>query len=293
MENAGNTASKTRRAALHAFTACTLVLASGCASLSGVRLVSPEDAIVYQPAGGWEGEIETPGLVKHDVAIPTEDGLTLHGWYCPVEDPRAVVLFAHGNAGAVPGRWPRLRWLTERLGVSVLAFDYRGYGRSEGKPSEAGLIADARAARAKLAELAGTAEGEIVLYGRSLGGGVMTQLAADDGARGVILESTFTSLPELANYKLPLTPPGRIMRNRYDSLSALPRYQGPLLMAHGDADRLIPIEMGQQLYEAANQPKQFLAIPGASHNWTPTLEYTATVDQFLSALPPRGATSSD
>jgi len=261
------------------------LLASGCASLTGMRLVSPEDALVYQPSGGWEGQIDTPGLNKQDVEIQTADGLALHGWYCPVEQPRAVLLFAHGNAGAVPDRWPRLRWLTERLGVSVLAFDYRGYGRSEGRPSEAGLIADARAARLKLAELAEVNQAEIVLYGRSLGGGVMAQLAAEEGARGLILESTFTSLPALANHKFPLSPPGRIMRNRFESIHALPRYQGPLLMAHGDADTLIPLEMGRALYRVANEPKQFHSIPDAGHNWTPTPAYTESLDRFIASLP--------
>lgn len=256
----------------------------GCASIPSIRLTSPENALIYQPSGDWVGDYETPGLVKHDVYFESEDGTQLHGWYCPVENPRAVVLFAHGNAGAVPHRWSRLRWLTEQLGVSVLAFDYRGFGRSEGKPSEEGLIADARAARAELAKLASVSEKEIVLYGRSLGGGVMVQLAADDGAQALILESTFTSLPEVANHKLPLTPPGLLMHNRYPSLARLPDYHGPLLIAHGDADKLIPLRMGGELYEAANDPKELHVIPGAGHNWTPTLEYTASLDQFLSKL---------
>jgi len=175
---------------------------------------------------------------------------------------------------------------TEQLGVTVMIFDYRGYGRSEGVPSEKGLLADARAARAWLAARTGVREQDIVLYGRSLGGGVMVDLAASDGARALILESTFTSLPDVANDAFPLTPVGLLMKNRFRSITKIGHYHGPLWIAHGDADKVIPFSHGKRLFEAANEPKRFIPIDGAGHNWVPTRAYLRELDQYLAGLTP-------
>lgn len=251
---------------------------AGCATFKNSGVAALEDRIVYQPSD--EAESWNPqGLVKEDVTIQTADGVKLHGWYCPVENPRTIVLYAHGNGGNLANRAPFYRLLTERLGVSVLAFDYRGYGKSEGEPSEEGLLADARAARKFLAERAGVAEQEIILYGQSLGGGVMVDLAAKDGARGLILESTFSSLSAVANHKYPLT--GTLLQDKYDSVAKIGAYQGPTLIAHGESDRVVPIKQAKQLYAAANEPKWFLPIPDAGHNWTPTFQYVSALDEFF------------
>ena len=194
----------------------------------------------------------------------------------------------HGNAGNITYLWPDLRFLTEGLQVSVFAFDYRGYGRSDGVPSESGLLDDARAARRWLAHRTGVAEREIVLLGRSLGGAVAVDLAAADGARGLILESTFTSLPAVANDALPLWP-GMLMLNRYNSLKKIGNYAGPLLIAHGDADEVVPFAHGEQLVAAANEPKRFVRISRGDHNWVPPQYYEQELQQFLDALPPVGA----
>ena len=124
------------------------------------------------------------------------------------------------------------------------------------------------------------------LLGRSLGGGVAVQLAADDGARGLILASTFTSLPDVGAEHAPLLAPKLIMRNRFDSITRIPEYDGPLLMSHGDADELIPFEQGRQLFEAATGPKRFIRIPDAGHNDPQTEAYREAFDQFLTDLPP-------
>jgi fermentation-respiration switch protein FrsA (DUF1100 family) len=110
-------------------------------------------------------------------------------------------------------------------------------------------------------------------------------LAARDGARGLILESTFTSLADVANHKFPLTPPGRILKNKFASIDKISRYHGPLLAVHGERDSLIPFAQGQKLFATANQPKSFVAIPDADHNWKPTLEVIEAIDGFLRALP--------
>ena len=156
--------------------------------------------------------------------------------------------------------------LYDRFGLSVMTFDYRGYGRSEGSPDEAGILQDARAARAWLAAREGIPESEIVLMGRSLGGGVMVDLAA--------AETT------------PWIPAKLLMRNRLDSLAKIGHYRGPLLQSHGDADRLIPYELGQELFAAANEPKHFITIPAGDHNDPQTPEYYRALEEFLAALPP-------
>jgi fermentation-respiration switch protein FrsA (DUF1100 family) len=198
-----------------------------------------------------------------------------------------VVLFCHGNGGNVAcwGWVPHL--YRDRLGASVLVFDYRGYGKSEGTPTEAGILADARAARRWLAKRTGVAEGDIVVAGKSLGGGVAVDLAARDGARALILESPFTSLTEVAVHHLPWLPARWLMNTRLDSLALIGWYDGPLLVSHGDADRTVPYEMGQRLFEAANYPKSFVTIPGGGHNDLPGREYAEILDQFLASLPPQ------
>jgi fermentation-respiration switch protein FrsA (DUF1100 family) len=146
-----------------------------------------------------------------------------------------------------------LRLYRDRLNASVLVFDYRGYGKSEGTPSEAGLLADARAARRWLAARTGVAERDIVVVGKSLGGGVAVDLAAKDGARALILESTFPSLPEVAAHHVPWLPTHWLMNTRLNSVAQIGNYHGPLLQSHGDADRTIPYEMGRKLFDAANE----------------------------------------
>ena len=261
------------------------IMLSSCASPIGLRLGWIDDPIVYQPSRVMEDDLQTLALVAHEEAnFNSADGTKLHGWYCPVENPKAVVLFAHGNAGNLSDRVPLLRAWTKQLGVTVMIFDYRGYGKSEGTPSEQGLLADARAARKWLATRANIAESEIVLYGRSLGGGVMVDLAAKDGAKALVLESTFTSLPDVANDAFPITPVGFLMRNKFRSIDKIGTYRGPLWIAHGNVDKVIPFEHGQKLFEAANEPKEFVPIAGAGHNTPPSNAYLKLLRVFFENL---------
>ena len=149
--------------------------------------------------------------------------------------------------------------LHRRVGVSVLIFDYRGYGRSEGKPNEAGILADARAARAWLADREKIAEADVVLMGESIGGAVAVDLAARDGARALVLESTFNSLPDVAAYHYPWLPVRWAMRTRLDSAAKIGNYHGPLLASRtATPTRSCRLRFGRRLFEAANEPKQFL-----------------------------------
>jgi fermentation-respiration switch protein FrsA (DUF1100 family) len=264
-----------------------LLLSAGCrgaGSPSSGPLATLERSMVFQPMKYPEGNWQPAALHFEDAWFQAADGTRLHGWYCPHRAPRVVVLLTHGNAGNITHRADVLQRLNRDHGLAVMTFDYRGYGRSEGTPDEEGILRDARAARAWLAKRAGVPEREIVLMGRSLGGAVAVDLAANDGARGLILESTFTSLPEVAGEHVSWIPTGLVMRNRLNSRDKLARYQGPLLISHGDADRVIPFEHGRRLFEVANQPKRFVAIPGAGHNDPQTREYYLALDEFIDSL---------
>ncbi|MEZ6072777.1 MAG: alpha/beta hydrolase [Pirellulales bacterium] len=243
-----------------------------------------EDALLYFPARFPAGNWQPVAATFEDARFQSADGTQLHGWYFPRALPRATVLYLHGNAGNITQRIDVARRLSEDLNLAVLMFDYRGYGRSEGEPSEAGIVADARAARTWLAHRAGISEHDIVLMGRSLGGGVAVDLAARDGARGLILESTFTSLPDVAAAHFWWLPVRWLMRNRLDSATIIAGYDGPLLQSHGTADRTIPYEVGRQLFAAANEPKQFVDVPRGDHNDPQPDSFYRQFDDFIDKL---------
>jgi fermentation-respiration switch protein FrsA (DUF1100 family) len=243
-----------------------------------------EDALIYFPSPYPDGNWNPTGLDFEDAWFQSADGTPLHGWYVPRPDAREAVLFCHGNGGNLTDREGVLKMLNERARVSVLIFDYRGYGRSKGKPNEAGILADARAARHWLAKREKIGEGDVVLMGESIGGAVAVDLAAGDGARALILESTFTSLPDMAAYHYPWLPVRWAMRTRLDSLGKISGYHGPLLMAHGTADRIVPIQFGRRLFAAANEPKQLIVLPGHDHNDGMTRQYYDAVGKFLDGI---------
>lgn len=263
-----------------------LLGAAGCARLGPLSPLAPlERAALYHPAEYPIGDWFPEDLEYEDAWFRAADNVRLHGWYAPHDEPRGVALCLHGNAGNITHRAAMLRTLNG-LGLSTLVFDYRGYGRSQGKPSEQGILQDARAARAWLAERAGVAERDVVLIGGSLGGGVAVDLAARDGARGLVLSSTFTSLPDVGAHHLPLLPTGLLMTNRLDSLSLIKQYHGPLLQYHGEADTVVPYELGRELFDAAPGPKRFVSQEGAGHNDDMSAEFFASLDAFLDSLPP-------
>ncbi len=257
-----------------------------------------EDSLIYFPLRYPEGDWKPDGLRVEDAWFNAADGTRLHGWYVPGKGERgaekgerdakekapAAVLFCHGNGGNITHRAYALMMLHDRVGASVLIFDYRGYGRSEGRPNEAGVLADARAARAWLAAREKIRESDVVLLGESLGGAVAVDLAARDGARALVLESTFDSLPNVAAHHYPFLPVRWAMRSRFDSVAKIGKYQGPLFQAHGDADTIVPLEYGRKLFEAANAPKQFLLLPGRDHNDPLPAEYYDALAKFLESL---------
>jgi len=237
----------------------------------------------------YDPETELPTIPPvEEVDFVSDDETALHGWHAHHDNPRAVILYCHGNAGNLTHRAPLLRILNQYVGASVFVFDYRGYGKSEGRPSEGGLYADARAARAWLAEREGIAESDVVLMGRSLGGAVAIHLASEDGARALIIESTFTSVPDMAKLMMPNLPISGLLLNRFESIDKIGDYEGPLFASHGTADRTIPFEHGRQLFAAANEPKTFIPIERSDHNTPLRPAYYQRLAEFLDGLPTAG-----
>ena len=243
-----------------------------------------EESLIFYPFSSPDDNWHPANLAIEDAWFDAPGGVRIHGWYVPHRQPVATVLFAHGNAGNLTHRDHVLRALHDKVGASVLIFDYRGYGRSSGKPTGAGILADARAARAWLARREKIPEKQIVLMGESIGGAVAVDLAAD-GARGLIVQSSFASLPEVAAYHMPWIIPVRLlMRTRLDSAARIRDYHGPLLQSHGDCDTVVPLASARRLFAAANEPKKFLLLPGADHNDPHSTEYYGEVRQFLESL---------
>jgi uncharacterized protein len=266
--------------------------AAGCAVLGSYSPTARfERQGIFQPAKYPSGDWGQTSVLVQDAQFTAEDGTRLHGWYVRHPQPKGHALLLHGNAGNVTLLADTLRVLNQRHKLAVLALDYRGYGKSEGTPNEQGLYQDARAARKWLAEKESIGEGDIVLMGVSLGGAVAVDLAARDGARGLVLANTFTSLPEAAQRHWPFVPMSLVLSTRMNSLAKIKDYHGPLLMSHGDADEVVPYKQGQALYEAAPGPKRLVTVSGGKHNSPQPEEYRVALDQFLNQLPPIGAST--
>ena len=228
--------------------------------------------MIYFPESGLTSTPLDVGLEYEDVFLTAADGTRIHGWHIPGES-RVTLLWLHGNAGNMSHRVENIALIRARLGAGVFIIDYRGYGLSAGKPSEKGLYMDAEAAFDWLVSERGLdAETEIVIFGRSLGVGVAVQTAVGRKVRGVILESGFTSVRDMARENtlaallaFAIMP---MLEARYDSASKIGGLRAPVIILHGDMDAVVPFEMSRRLYEAAPEPKTFHQIIGARHNDT-------------------------
>lgn len=245
---------------------------------------SPDEFLALFPAKYPEGDYRPANMRFEDCWFAAADGLRLHGWYLRHPQPRAAVLHLHGNAGNLTHRAGVAEMLHDRYGVSVLLFDYRGYGRSEGVPTMLGLLRDARAARAYLAMREGIVPANVVLLGESLGGAVAVDIAAHEGARGLILESTFSSLRDVAGVHYPRFLVNLLVANKLNSAAAIGQYRGPLLQVHGGADRTVPLASGRQLFNAAQEPKRFVELPRHDHNDPLPEEYYLALEEFIAGL---------
>ncbi len=220
--------------------------------------------LIYFPFATLEANPAQIGLAYDDVQLETDDGVQLHGWYLPAPNAAFTVLFFHGNAGNISHRLDSLR-LFHTLGVNVLIFDYRGFGNSGGSPSESGTYLDASAAWRHLIEVRQLRPDQVILFGRSLGGAVASWLAVRVPARGLILESSFSSLPALGTDHYPLLPVRWLSWYRYDTQSRLASLSMPVLIAHSRDDRIVGFHHAEVLYESAPAPKTLLEMRGG-HN---------------------------
>ena len=245
-----------------------------------------ERKFVYFPERDLVADPAQVGLSFEEVYFVASDGVRLHGWFTPGREDLTWLWF-HGNAGNISHRLENLKLLHDELGVSVFLFDYRGYGRSQGKPSEEGSYRDAQAALTYLRSRGDTDPERIVYFGRSLGAGVAVELATHEPPLALILESSFSSIPALARHLYPFLPIGPLLRTKYDSLAKIGSVEAPLLVLHGDRDEIVPLQAGRSLFEAAPEPKQFHVIQGAGHNDTYRVggeEYLRVLRQFLDSL---------
>ena len=246
-----------------------------------------QDRMVFLPHMPGRELDMTPaaaGLEYEDAWIDTEDGERLHGWFIPALDARGTLLFFHGNAGNISHRLDSVR-IFERLGMNVLLVDYRGYGQSSGTPGEQGTYHDAEAAWNYLVKERGVPPEQIVVFGRSLGGAVGAWLASQEGVKpaGVVIESCFSSGLDMGRRLYPMLPVRLITRINYPVTDYVTRIRSPLLVVHSRDDEIIPFDMGQTIFAAANEPKTFFEM-GGDHNagfWISRERYIPALDDFL------------
>jgi uncharacterized protein len=232
---------------------CFLLLLSGCVSSS---IYYPLRQIRHTPADA--------GLVYEDVVVTTRDNIRISCWWVPAEDSKGTVLFCHGNGGN-NGSYMDSIAAGNRLGMNVFIFDYRGYGRSEGSPSEQGIYLDADAAYRYLTETRKISPENIIIWGRSLGGSIAARTAAEHKAGLLILESTFTTLRELVRDLIGWTTSRFVSREAYDTIRSLEKVTYPVLVIHSPDDEVVPFDHGKKLYDSVKGPKAFVEIRG-SHN---------------------------
>ncbi len=252
-----------------------------------------EKRFVFFPTAEISQTPAAVGLAYEEVFFTTGDGLRLHGWFVPGSGDVTWVWF-HGNGGNISHRVEELDSLRRKLGVNQFIFDYRGYGRSEGTPSEEGTYQDARAVLAYLHSRPDVAAGKIVYFGRSLGAAVAVELAASYPPLGLVLVAAFTSVEDMAQLMFPYLPVRFMVKGHYDSLRRIRQVRSPLLVMHGNLDTTVPLSQGEKLFRAANAPKRFHLLTGVGHNDTYRAGqgYWETLDEFLAYLSVTGASNN-
>jgi len=241
-------------------------------------LYRPVRDVIYTP--------EELDLDYQDVVFKSKDGVKLNGWWIPEEDSRFTVLFCHGNGGNIMHRLDSISILN-KLGLSCFVFDYRGYGKSEGKTSEQGTYLDAKAAYEWLRRRKKVRADKIIIFGRSLGGSVAAQLATKVKPRGLVVESSFTSYADIGSRFYPYMPVRSFAQFGYKTIDYVTDISCPVLFIHSRNDEIVSFEFGLELYEAASEPKEFVEISGRHNDgflvsgevykdaWTKWLEFVA------------------
>jgi fermentation-respiration switch protein FrsA (DUF1100 family) len=229
--------------------------------------------------------IATPGdrgLAYEEISFEAADGVQLSAWYVPAETSRGVVLFSHGNGGNISYNLPYVEIL-HSVGLSAFIYDYRGYGRSKGKPTEEGTYSDITGAWQYLTESRKVPAGQILLYGQSLGGPIAAKLATEKTPAALILDSTFTSFVDIAGYHYPFLPVRWLARFEYNTLDHVKKVRCPVLVIHSPDDEIAPFSQGVALYEAAPEPKAFLKLRGGHNDalFLSAEEYRKGMNGFL------------
>ncbi|MBA7681883.1 hypothetical protein ES703_90225 [subsurface metagenome] len=219
---------------------------------------------LYGPVRDIQYTPDELGLDFESVVFKTIDGLQLTGWYIPADNSEFTVLFCHGNGGNMMHRLDSINFFYN-LGLNCFIFDYRGYGTSEGKPTEEGTYLDAQAAYKWLTEEKKVPPDRILVFGRSLGGSIAAQLTGKVKAKALIIESTFTSYIGMGRKFYPYMPVRWFARFSYNTIDYIKEVKIPVMIIHSKNDEVVPFEFGLELYEAANEPKEFVEIFG-SHN---------------------------
>lgn len=223
-----------------------------------------QTGMLYLPSEEIEATPRDIGLDYKELTLITEDGVEIAAWHVPAEQSRGVLLFCHGNAGNISHRLDSIR-IFHDLGLDVFIFDYRGYGKSRGSPDEEGTYRDAEAARDYLVTDLRVNPEKIVLFGRSLGGAVAAEIALRRRAGALIIESGFTSVPDLGKKFFPYLPVALLSRFNYSSIDKVGNVKIPKLFIHSPGDEIVPYDQGVKLFEKAQEPKEFLSISGG-HN---------------------------
>lgn len=243
---------------------------AGYLALCGFMYFS-QARLLFLPYRELEATPAVAGLAFESVSLAASDGIALHAWFVPAPNPQPeqgeagpTMLFCHGNAGNISHRLETLR-LFHELGLATLLFDYRGYGQSQGAPSEEGLARDAAAAWEHLVTVRGVRPERIVLFGRSLGGAVAARLAAEKNPAALIVESSFSSVPDMGARLYPFLPVRLLSSFRFETKTAIAAARCPALVVHSPDDDIVPYAMGREIFAAAREPKRFLEISG-DHN---------------------------
>lgn len=258
----------------------TFLLAGGCVE-------TLEHGFIFFPEKQIEATPRDHGLAYEEIYFRTDDGLRLNGWWIPGTGSPLTILWFHGNGGNISHRLDNITLRHNLLGTNIFIFDYREYGRSEGRASEEGTYRDAEAAIRYLRSRKDVDPSKIVFLGESLGSAVAVEMATRYDCAALILESPFLSIPEIAKVSFPLLPVGSLLQTRYDTLSKIEQITAPLLVVHGENDEIVPFRQGQRLFEAAREPKEFYGIKGARHNdlyLIGGLAYLETLNRFLSRV---------
>lgn len=269
-----------------------VVVIVACYALLVTAVYLMQGRMLYLPGVPGRTLTMTPtdaGLDYEDVSIQTSDGITLHGWYVPGRSDR-VLLFFHGNAGNISHRLDSIRQFNT-LGLSVLIIDYRGYGQSGGGITEAGIYRDAEAAWLYLTQTLDVADNDIVVFGRSLGASVAARLAADERPLALVVESSFTSVPDIAQELYPWLPARWLSRLQHATSDYVREVRCPVLVIHSRDDEIIPFHHGEAIYDAAPEPRTLLALNGTHNDAFIRDErvYLAGLRNFLATLASPGS----